>query len=69
MAKAQFYIERRQQGDYAVRKRGAGRASVVVPTQRDAEKWVKARFPEAKPRVERVRHTRTGGPGHWRKED
>jgi hypothetical protein len=33
MAKDELFIERREQGDYAVRKPGSERASAVLPTQ------------------------------------
>jgi hypothetical protein len=36
MAKAEVYIERREQGDYAVRKPGSERASAILPTQEKA---------------------------------
>lgn len=36
MAKKEIYIERRPEGDYAVRRPGSGRASAVEPTQSEA---------------------------------
>ena len=36
MAKEELFIERRPQGDYAVRRGGAERASAVEPTQAEA---------------------------------
>jgi len=60
MAKAELYIERREQGDYAVRRPGSERASAIVPTQ--AEAIVRAREinPDAAVHVERVRDTNVG---------
>ncbi len=66
--KDEFFIEKRpQQGDYAVRRPDSDRASVVTLTQGEAIEWVKERHPEAKPDIERVRHTDRGRPDHWRK--
>jgi hypothetical protein len=60
------FIERRPgEGDYAVRKPGSERASVVTPTQREAIDWAKERG--ATPLVERVRETKGGSPDKWRK--
>jgi len=67
MSKDRFYIERRPEGDYAVRKPDSDRASVITPTQGEAIDWVKERHPDAKPDVERVRYTDHGRPDHWRK--
>ena len=60
-----FYVERREQGDYAVRTAHAERASAVLPTQREAIAWAKKRSSD-KPVVERVRNTR-GSLDKWRK--
>ena len=38
----QFYVERREQGDYAVRKANSERASAVRSTQKEAIDWAKA---------------------------
>jgi hypothetical protein len=60
------FIERRPgDGDYAVRKPGSERASVVTTTQREAIDWAKERG--ATPLVERVRETKGGRPDKWRK--
>jgi hypothetical protein len=60
------FIERRLgEGDFAVRKPGSERASVVTPTQREAIDWAKERG--ATPLVERVRETKGGSPDKWRK--
>ena len=42
----QQFIERRPQGDYAVRKPNSDRASVVKPTQAEAIDWAKAHNPD-----------------------
>ncbi len=65
--KNQLYVERRAQGDYAVRKPGSSRASDVLPTQAEAIQRAKELNPKATPLVERVRNTTGGGPDKWRK--
>jgi hypothetical protein len=67
MAKDSLYIERREQGDYAVRKPGSERASDVLPTQDKAIKRAREINPDAAVHVERVRDTRIGGRDKWRK--
>ncbi len=62
-----LYIERRPEGDYAVRKPDAGRASAVVPTQAEAIERAKEINPNAAIHVERVRNTNVGSPDKWRK--
>jgi hypothetical protein len=62
------FIERRQEGDYAVRKPNSDRASVVKPTQAEAIDWVQAHSPaDGQILVERVRKTNRGHPDKWRK--
>jgi Uncharacterized protein conserved in bacteria (DUF2188) len=68
MGKKEVFIERREQGDYAVRRPGSARASVVRPTQKDAVDWAKEHIPEATPIIERVRETDRGKPDQWRGE-
>jgi uncharacterized protein YdaT len=63
----QLYVERRPQGDYAVRKPGSERASDVLPTQREAIERARELNPGHSPDVERVRHTTEGKPDQWRK--
>lgn len=63
----QFYIERRDEGDYAVRRGGSDRASAVERTQRDAIDRAKQIDPNAPIHVERVRDTNVGGRDQWRK--
>jgi hypothetical protein len=61
-----FYIERRDEGDYAVRRPDSSRASAVLPTQGDAISWTKNSFPNATIHVERVRDTEYGVRDKWR---
>ena len=63
----QFYIERRDGGDYAVRRGGADRASAVEPTQHQAIERAREMDPRAPVHVERVRETNVGGRDKWRK--
>ena len=67
MAKDELYIERREQGDYAVRKPGSERASAVLPTQAAAIERAREMNPDAAVHVERVRDTNVGGRDKWRK--
>jgi hypothetical protein len=62
-----LYVEQRDQGDYAVRRGGAQRASDVLPTQREAIERARELNPGHSPVVERVRHTNVGKPDQWRK--
>ncbi len=62
----QLYVERRPQGDYAVRRPGSERASDVLATQRDAIARAKELEPNSTPMVERVRRTAGGYPDKWR---
>jgi hypothetical protein len=66
MSKNELYVERRPQGDYAVRRPDSERASAVLPTQREAIERAKE-LGAPKPLVERVRHTSVGKPDQWRK--
>jgi len=62
-----MYVEKRTAaGDYAVRRAGSKRASDVKRTQKKAIKRSRKIEPKSKPRVERVRHTKKGGPDKWR---
>jgi hypothetical protein len=65
--KDKMYVERRDQGDYAVRRGGSERASDVLPTQREAIERARELNPGHSPVVERVRHTNVGKPDQWRK--
>jgi hypothetical protein len=62
-----LFIERRPEGDYAVRKPGSERASAVEPTQAAAIERAKEINPKAAVHVERVRETSKGSPDKWRK--
>lgn len=62
-----LYVERRPEGDYAVRKPNSERASVVAPTQAQAIERAKELNPNAAVHVERVRNTTVGSPDKWRK--
>jgi hypothetical protein len=67
MAKNEVFIERREQGDYAVRKPGSERASAILPTQAEAIERARQMHPDAAIHVERVRDTNIGGRDKWRK--
>jgi hypothetical protein len=67
VAKDQLFVERRPEGDYAVRRPGAERASAVLPTQREAIERARELSPTRDPLVERVRYTSVGKPDQWRK--
>lgn len=62
-----LYIERREQGDYAVRRGGSERASAVTSTQGEAINRGRQIAPDAPIHVERVRNTSGGHPDKWRK--
>jgi len=66
--KGDIYIERRQEGDYAVKRKGANRASAVEPTQAKAIAKAQEMFPDVKPNVSRVKYTKKGKPDKWRKK-
>ena len=66
MAKKEIYIEQRPQGDYAVRRPGAERASAVETTQAEAINRGREIAPDSAIHVERVRHTNRGRPDEWR---
>ena len=68
MSKDRLFVERRPQGDYAVRKPNSQRASDVLPTQGEAIQRARELNPNQQPLVERVRQTGVGGgPDKWRK--
>jgi hypothetical protein len=65
---SRFFIERREdEGDYAIRKPGADRASGIADTQREAIERAREMDPNATIEVERVRDTNRGGRDKWRK--
>lgn len=67
MADKRVYVERRPQGDYAVRRANSARASDVLPTQAKAIERARELSPGTSPHVERVRNTTVGAPDKWRK--
>jgi uncharacterized protein YdaT len=67
MTDKRIYVERRDEGDYAVRRANSERASDVLPTQSEAIERAKELSPNSRPHVERVRHTNRGKPDQWRK--
>ncbi|MGA7384730.1 MAG: DUF2188 domain-containing protein [Methylocella sp.] len=67
MDKDRLFVERRPQGDYAVRKPNSERASDVLPTQGEAIDRARELNPGKSPLVERVRFTEGGKPDKWRK--
>jgi hypothetical protein len=67
MSNKDLFIERRSQGDFAVRRANSDRASVVAPTQAKAIAKAHKLEPDATVLVERVRHTNVGKPDKWRK--
>jgi len=67
MKDKRIYVERRDEGDYAVRRANSERASDVLPTQREAIERARELSPGSQPHVERVRQTSGGSPDKWRK--
>jgi hypothetical protein len=57
MDKDRLFVERRPQGDYAVRRPNAEKASDVLPTQGEAIERARRLNPGKTPLVERVRYT------------
>jgi hypothetical protein len=62
-----LFVERRPEGDYAVRRPNSERASAVLPTQAEAIARARELNPHSKPLVERVRQTSGGHPDKWRR--
>ena len=67
MAEKKIFVERRDQGDYAVRRPNSERASAIAPTQGQAIGRAGEIAPNARILVERVRNTAVGGRDQWRK--
>ena len=68
MANKDLFIEKRDEGDYAIRRANSKSASDVLPTQEEAIKRAKElKRNDGKILVERVRHTKNGNPDKWRK--
>jgi hypothetical protein len=61
-----YFIEENAKGKFAVRAKGSRRASRLLDSQKEAEKFVRQLNPDDKPDVERVRNTKTGGRDKWR---
>jgi hypothetical protein len=67
MSDKKLYVERRPEGDFAVKHAHAKRASAVTPTQAEAIEVARELNPGHAPDVARVRHTSKGKPDQWRK--
>lgn len=67
MVDKRLFVERRPQGDFAVKRANAERASDVLPTQKKAIERAREFNPNQQPHVERVRRTDRGKPDQWRK--
>lgn len=67
MSDKRIFIEERDNGDWAVSRAGAKRASAIESSQAKAIARARELEPGAKPHIERVRHTDKGGPDQWRK--
>jgi putative zinc finger/helix-turn-helix YgiT family protein len=67
LGKDQLFVERRPQGDYAVRRANSERVSDVRPTQAQAIARAKELSPGHRPLVARVRKTSRGKADKWRK--
>ena len=63
----ELYVERRPEGDYAVRRPGSKKASGVEDARADAIDTARELEPGAAIHVERVRTTSKGKPDQWRK--
>jgi uncharacterized protein YdaT len=61
-----YFIEQTDDGRYAVRGKGAERASDILDTQREAIERANELNPSDHPDVERVRNTKEGGRDKWR---
>lgn len=66
MTRDDFFIERRDGNDYAIRRPNSERASAVESTQREAIERAREMNPNATIHVERVRNTSNGGRDKWR---
>jgi hypothetical protein len=62
-----LFIERRDEGDYAVRRPDSERASATESTKAEAIERAREIDPDATIQVERVRNTEKGGRDKWRK--
>jgi uncharacterized protein DUF2188 len=66
MSKDPLFVERRDDGKYAVRRANADRASAVLDTQKQAIERAQD-MTDGPVVAERVRHTGIGSPDKWRK--
>ena len=66
MPKKELYVERRDDGGYAIRRPGSERASDVRDTQSEAIDRAREIEPDAAIHVERVRDTNRGSRDKWR---
>jgi uncharacterized protein YdaT len=66
MQKKELYVERRDDGGYAIRRPGSERASDVRDTQSEAIDRAREIDPNAAIHVERVRDTNRGSRDKWR---
>jgi uncharacterized protein YdaT len=64
--KNNLYVEKNDDGQYAVKKPHAQRASDILPTQKEAIERAKEINPNAAIHVERVRDTDKGSRDKWR---
>jgi hypothetical protein len=64
---APIFVERLPQGEYAVRRPGAVRASKIFPTQREAVERARELSPNGSVLVERVPGTSSASRDKWRK--
>jgi hypothetical protein len=62
-----LFVERTENGDYAVRKPNSDRASAMADTQAEAIERARRIDPEAQILVGRVRNTSGGSRDKWRK--
>lgn len=67
MSNKDLFVERRPEGDFAVRRANSERASAVATTQAKAIAEAQRLEPNATVLVERVRHTSVGKPDKWRR--
>jgi len=67
MSDKKLFIERRSEGDYAIRRPNSERASGVAGTQSGAIDRARQIDPDATILVERVRNTSVGRRDKWRK--
>ena len=67
MSNKNLYIERRSDGEYAVRRPNSERASAIESTQEKAIERARQIEPNAALHVERVRNTDVGHRDKWRK--